>query len=116
MRHADHARRHRIAPNVSKEPHVLARGRSCHNPYFHDGGFIEIGAGFIVHGFSLFPARRFVFNTMTARKWHIDCMESQYSPALQNKGVEIVQVNQRKAGQILLKKTEITRCHPTDVF
>ena len=26
----------------------------------HDDGFIEIGAGFIVHGFSLFPARRFL--------------------------------------------------------
>ena len=52
--------RHRIAPNFSKEPHVLAHGRSCHNPYFHDGGFIEIGAGFIVHGFSLLPARRFL--------------------------------------------------------
>jgi hypothetical protein len=34
--------RHHIAPNFSKEPHVLARGRSCHNPYFHDDGFIEI--------------------------------------------------------------------------
>ena len=28
-------------------------------PSQHDG-FIEIGAGFIVHGFSLFPARRFL--------------------------------------------------------
>ena len=28
----------------------------------HDDGFIEIGAGFIVHGFSLFPARRFFYN------------------------------------------------------
>ena len=26
----------------------------------HDDGFIKIGAGFIVHGFSLFPARRFL--------------------------------------------------------
>ena len=26
----------------------------------HYDGFIEIGAGFIVHGFSLFPARRFL--------------------------------------------------------
>jgi hypothetical protein len=26
----------------------------------HDNGFIKISAGFIVHGFSLFPARRFL--------------------------------------------------------
>jgi hypothetical protein len=57
--------RHRSAPNFSKEPHVLARGRSCHNPYFHDHGFIEIGAGFIVHGFSMFPARRFFNNGLS---------------------------------------------------
>ena len=56
------------------------------------------------------------FNTKTARKWHIDCMESQDSPALRNKGVKVVHVKQRKAGRILFKKTEITRFHPTDVF
>ena len=28
----------------------------------HHDGFIEIGAGFTVHGFSLFPARRFFYN------------------------------------------------------
>jgi hypothetical protein len=56
------------------------------------------------------------FNTKTARKWHIDCMESRDSPALREKGVKIVHGKQRKAGRILFKKTEITRFHPTDVF
>jgi hypothetical protein len=59
---------------------------------------------------------QYIFNTKTARKWHIDCMESQDSPALRKKGVKVVHVKQRKAGRILFKKTEITRFHPTDVF
>ena len=46
-----------------------AKAKSCvHRPDFvhvttrtsQDDGFIKIGAGFIVHGFSLFPARRFL--------------------------------------------------------
>jgi hypothetical protein len=41
------------------------------------------------------------FNTKTARKWHIDCMESEDSPALRKKGVKVVHVKQRKAGRIL---------------
>jgi Uri superfamily endonuclease len=43
----------------------------------------------------------FFFNTKTARKWHIDRMESQDSPALRNKGVKVVHVKQRKSGRIL---------------
>ena len=76
---------------------------------------------FIFYMATGFPDRRLdwaysIFDTKTARKWHIDCMESQDSPALRNKGVKVVQVKHCRAGRILFKKTEITRFHPTDVF
>ena len=57
-----------------------------------------------------------LFNSKTARKWHIDCMGSHDSPALRKKGVKVVYLKQSKAGRILFKKTEITSFHPTDVF
>ena len=48
--------------------HTSKRNFWAHRPDFvnvttrtsQDDGFIKIGAGFIVHGFSLFPARRFL--------------------------------------------------------
>jgi hypothetical protein len=43
----------------------------------------------------------FVFTTKTARKWHIDCMESQDLPALRKQCVRVVHIKQRKAGRIL---------------
>jgi hypothetical protein len=58
----------------------------------------------------------FFYTNKTARKWHIDCKESQDSPALRNKGLKVVHVKQCKAGRLLFEKTEITRFHPTDVF
>jgi hypothetical protein len=57
------------------------------------------------------------FNTKTARKWHIDCMESRDSPALRKIYVKVAHVKQRKASRILFKKKhEITSFYPTDVF
>ena len=43
---------------VHRPEHVDVTTRTSHNDGFIT--FITIGAGFIVHGFSLFPARRFL--------------------------------------------------------
>ena len=64
---------HKNLQTVETPDHVpashAAKAKSCvHRPEHvdvttrtsHNDGFITIGAGFIVHGFSLFPARRFL--------------------------------------------------------
>ena len=48
-----HTRKRNFCGHRSDFVHVTTRTS-------HDNGFSKIGAGFIVHGFSLFPARRFL--------------------------------------------------------
>ena len=62
MNHAGRGSRPRASESHDKMIFWLHRPDFVHvtTRTSHDDGFIKIGAGFIVHGFSLFPARRFL--------------------------------------------------------